>query len=119
METLKLRNPIKINGKEVKKLTYDVNEITVEAFIEAELRKFNAGSKKGVNAAAMEMDYSMHLQLGFAAIVAVNADIDYSDLNRLKGYDLISVARIGRSFTTPSAEQESTADLPENTSENE
>lgn len=119
METLKLKNPIKINGKEVKELTYDVNEITVEAFIEAEMRKFNAGTKKGVNAAAIEMDYSMHLQLGLAAIVAVNADIDYNDLNRLKGFDLIAVSRIGRSFTTPSAGQESTADLQGNASENE
>lgn len=119
METLKLKNPIKINGKEVRELTYDVNEITAEAFIEAELRKFNAGAKKGVNAAAIEMDYSMHLQLGFAAIAAVNSDIDYNDLNRLKGYDLMSVSRIGRSFITPSAGQEPTADLQGNESANE
>lgn len=106
MNTLKLKNPIKINGKEVKELTYDVNEITAEAFVEAETRKFNASSKKGLNASAIEMDYSMHLELGFAAIVAVNPEIDYNDLNRLKGPDLIAVARVGRNFIMPSAAEE-------------
>ncbi len=106
MNTLKLKNPIKINGKEVKELTYDVNEITAEAFVEAETRKFNASSKKGLNASAIEMDYSMHLELGFAAIVAVNPEIDYNDLNRLKGPDLIAVARVSRNFIMPSAAEE-------------
>lgn len=108
METLKLNNPIKINGKEVSELTYDVNEITCEAFIDAEYRKFGSASKKGVNAAALEMDYSMQLQLGFAAILAVNRDIDYTDLERLKGTDLMQVMRIGRNFTVASAEQKAT-----------
>lgn len=117
METLKLKNPVKINGKEFCELTYDANEITAEAFIDAEYRKFAAAAKKGVNAATIEMDYSMHLQLGFAAIIAVNPDIDYNDLTRLKGFDLISVSRIGRNFIMPSAAEESTEELPENTSE--
>ena len=106
MNTLKLKNPIKINGKEVRELTYDANEITADAFVEAEMRKFNAASKKGINAATIEMDYSMHLELGFAAIIAVNPDIDYNDLSRLKGADLIAVTRVGRNFIMPSAEVE-------------
>ena len=117
MDTLKLKNPIKINGKEVRELTYDVNEITADAFVEAEMRKFNAVSKKGVNAPAMEMDYSMHLELGFAAIVAVNPNIDYNDLGRLKGPDLIAVARVGRNFIMPSVEEEPMGNSTENKSE--
>ena len=116
METLKLLHPIKINGKEVKELTYDANEITSEAFIAAEARKFRAA---GVTAGALEMDYSMHLQLGFAAIVAVNPEIDYNDLSRLKGADVAAVVRIGRNFIMPSAVEESTDDSQENTSGNE
>ncbi len=119
MEKLKLLHPIKINGKEVKELTYDANEITSEAFIAAEARKFRAAGRQGVTAGALEMDYSMHLQLGFAAIVAVNPEIDYNDLSRLKGADVAAVVRIGRNFIMPSAVEESTDDLQENTSGNE
>lgn len=119
METLKLLHLIKINGKEVKELTYDANEITSEAFIAAEARKFRAAGRQGVTAGALEMDYSMHLQLGFAAIVAVNPEIDYNDLSRLKGADVAAVVRIGRNFIMPSAVEESTDDSQENTSGNE
>ena len=119
MEKLKLLHPIKINGKEVKELTYDANEITSEAFIAAEARKFRAAGRQGVTAGALEMDYSMHLQLGFAAIVAVNPEIDYNDLSRLKGADVAAVVRIGRNFIMPSAVEESTDDSQENTSGNE
>ena len=119
MEKLKLLHPIKINGKEVKELTYDANEITSEAFIAAEARKFRAAGRQGVTAGALEMDYSMHRQLGFAAIVAVNPEIDYNDLSRLKGADVAAVVRIGRNFIMPSAVEESTDDLQENTSGNE
>lgn len=103
MDTLKLKKPIKIDGKEVAELTYDADEITAEAFITAESRKFAASSKKGGTGAVLEFDYSMHLELGFAAIIAVNPQIDYSDLKRIKGADLVAVAKIGRNFTLLSA----------------
>ncbi len=119
MEKLKLLNAIKINGKDIKELNYDVNEITSEAFIAAEARKFKATGRQGVTAGALEMDYSMHLQLGFAAIVAVNPEIDYNDLFRLKGADVAAVVRIGRNFIMPSAVEKSTDDSPESRSENE
>lgn len=103
MNTLTLKNPIKINGKDVSELTYDANEITAEAFIEAETRKFASAVKKGATTAAtIELDYSMQLELGLAAILAVNDGYDYNDLLRIKGTDLIGVVRIGRNFTMPS-----------------
>lgn len=119
MKTLKLKTPIKINGEEVSELTYDTNEITAEAFIEAEARKFKTVGKQGITAGALELDYSMHLQLGFAAIVAVNPKIDYNDLSRLKGADVAAVVRIGRNFIMPSAAEEPTDGSPESESESE
>lgn len=111
MSVLKLRNAIKVNGKDVSEIKYDENEITAEAFIEAETRKFAAAVKKGASTAAtLELDYSMQLELGFAAILAVNPDYDYNDLLRIKGSDLVQVVRIGRGFTMPS---EATADSEE------
>ena len=64
MEKLTLSNPITINGKKVKTLTYDTGAITVGMFAEAEALKLRATTHKaGGSAGATELDYSMHLYL--------------------------------------------------------
>lgn len=90
MEKLTLSNPITINGKKVKTLTYDTGAITVGMFAEAEALKLRA----------TELDYSMHLYLAMMAITAVNSDIDIADLERISGPDVMELVRIGRNFTT-------------------
>lgn len=52
MEKLTLQNPITINGKKVKTLTYDTDAITVGMFADAEARKLRATSNKGAAALA-------------------------------------------------------------------
>ena len=117
MESITLRNPIQINGKEVKELTYDVNEITPAGFAEAEYRKTRANGSKGApSSAAVELDYSLHLYLGFAAILAVNPEYDFNDLERIKGADVMEVMKAGRNFIIASAAK-STDDASENVSE--
>lgn len=117
MESIKLKNPIKINGNEVSELTYDVNEITPAGFAEAEYRKTRANGSKGApSSAAVELDYSLHLYLGFAAILAVNPEYDFNDLERIKGTDVMEVMKAGRNFIIASAEK-STDDESENASE--
>lgn len=37
--TIKLDNPVQINGKSYDELTYDISEITAQAFAEADARK--------------------------------------------------------------------------------
>lgn len=75
MEKLTLQNPITINGKKVKTLTYDTDAITVGMFADAEARKLRATSNKGGGSAgACELDYSLHAYLAMMAIVAVNSD---------------------------------------------
>ena len=99
METLKLKNPIKIDGKDVAELTYDANEIDGILFATAEAKRKSAAGMKNVSITpAAEFDYSLHLYLGFAAIIAVNRTIDFSDLERMKGRDLVEVMNIGRNF---------------------
>ena len=72
MEKLTLQNPITINGKKVKTLTYDTDAITVGMFADAEARKLRATSNKGGGSAgACELDYSLHAYLAMMAIVAV------------------------------------------------
>ena len=56
---LTLVNPIKIDGKNVKQIKYDTNEITPELFAEAETRKAKAGHANGNRSGAMELDYSL------------------------------------------------------------
>ncbi len=86
MEKLTLSNPITINGKKVKTLTYDTGAITVGMFAEAEALKLRATTHKaGGSAGATELDYSMHLYLAMMAITAVNPDIDIADLERISG----------------------------------
>lgn len=65
MEKLTLQNPITINGKKVKTLTYDTDAITVGMFADAEARKLRATSNKGGGSAgACELDYSLHAYVG-------------------------------------------------------
>lgn len=90
-----LSNPLTINNKKRTELTYDANEITAQMFAEADSRKLTAsGSKNGNAAGAAELDYGLHLYLGFEAIIAVNPEIDMSDLERVHGYDVMHKPRI-------------------------
>ena len=99
METLKLKNPIKIDGKPVDELTYDANEIDGILFATAEAKRKSAAGMKNVSITpAAEFDYGLHLYLGFAAIIAVNRTIDFSDLERMKGRDVVEVMNVGRNF---------------------
>ena len=125
MNTLKLKNPIKIDGKEVTELTYDANEIDGILFATAESkRKAAAGMKNTTITPAAEFDFSLHLYLGFAAIIAVNPSYDFSDVERMKGRDLVEVMSIGRNFMLKSeaarpasASDEPTETTPESTTQ--
>ena len=118
MEKFQLNTPITINGKTVKELSYDTNAITVGLFAEAEARKLKATTyKAGGSAGAFELDYSLHLYLGIMAIVAVNPEIDVSDLERITGSDVTQLMRIGRNFTTVKSEEPSEQDNSDEPSE--
>jgi len=110
--TLRLKNPIMINGNEITEVTYDSNEIDGILFATAESkRKTAAVGRKDISIApAAEFDFSLHLYLGFAAIVAVNPSYDFSDLERIKGHDVVEVMTIGRNFMLASGEKTQTGD---------
>lgn len=113
-----LSNPLTINNKKRTELTYDANEITAQMFAEADARKLTAsGSKTGNAAGAAELDYGLHLYLGFAAIIAVNPEIDISDLERVRGYDVMKIMRIGRDFISGKSEEPYTPDSSDAQSE--
>ncbi len=133
-KTLTLRNPIKVNGLTVSEVTYDTNEITAQMFAEADAAKMRAsGATSGNLSGAVELDYGLHLYLGFAAIRCINPEYDLTDLERIHGYDVMEIMRIGRNFITSRSEEASDPDssgeqsettpepsaLPSETSEND
>lgn len=113
---LALKNPIKIDGKKVKEVTYDSNEIDGILFATAESkRKTAAGMKNTSITPAAEFDFGLHLYLGFAAIVAVNPSYDFSDVERIKGRDIVEVMAIGRNFMLASEQEQPQSDSGEPT----
>lgn len=114
--TLPLKNPVMIDGKEVKEVTYDSNEIDGILFATAEAKKkVAAGMKNTTIAPAAEFDVGLHLYLGFAAIIAVNPSYDFSDVERIKGRDVVEVMAIGRNFILTSEQEQQENDSGEPT----
>lgn len=112
--TLKLKNPIMINGEKVTEVTHDSNEIDGILFATAESkRKAAAGMKNTTITPAAEFDFGLHLYLGFAAIVAVNPSYDFSDVERIKGHDVVEVMAIGRNFMLSSDQGQPGSDSDE------
>lgn len=111
MNQIKLKNPLLVNGKNLRLLTYDTDKITVEMFGDAEAHKLKATAKRGATSAgAFELDYTMHLYLGMMAVIAVNPEIDIADLERLTGVDMMEVMRVGRNFIAARSEEDSPED---------
>lgn len=118
--TIKLANPILVNGKQRNEFIYDTDEITAAAFAKADSNKVAQQAHKGNLAGAVELDYALHIYLGFAAVEAVNPDIDTADLERVKGADVVKFMRIGRVFITGRSEDsspETSEDVSETTPE--
>ena len=97
--TLKLENPILINGNEVAELTYDPQKITAEHFSIACARSAALNKTQSFTFKMKENDYSLHLYLGMMAVIAENPSIDVTDLERIHGFDVLSLTQIGTFFT--------------------
>ena len=97
--TIELENSIPVNGKNVTELQYDTVGITGQLFCEADAkRRIAAGTKNVSIAPAAEFDYGLHLYLGFAACIAAAPEMDFADLERVHGADLVDIMAVGRNF---------------------
>lgn len=105
---LKLRKPLMVNGKEIKVLTYDVDELTINHITKAEACKAKMGGAATISVA--QADFPLHVCIGMQAVMILNPEIAEEDLMRLKGYDITQLAAVGTSFFVP-------PELPENNSE--
>lgn len=90
--------PIEVNGKLVTELFYDPMEITAAQFSEACARSAALDKSKSVTFKTRQNDYALHLYLGMMAVVSVMPEVDISDLERIKGYDVLELTDIGMLF---------------------
>ena len=98
METLKLKHPININGKNVTELAFDFDALTGRDFALAAAR---AGTTGG-DVRFMELDYGCQLYIAFyAAVRASNGLYSIEDMERIKGSDVKAVLNLGRAFLMP------------------
>lgn len=109
MKTIALAHPITVNGKERKTIDLDFEALTVDAFTRAESRSHGG---EGNVLTLMEANGTLHLNLAFEAAIAADQTLDVTDLERLKGADIMKFAAAGRFFTLQSA-----TDSPDETSE--
>ena len=107
IEKIKLRKPLLVNGQELKELTYDIDELSINHITKAEGLKAKIGGKDIVGSITIaQADYALHMCIGMQAVMAVNPDISEEDLQRLKGYDLTKLANVGARFFIEPVEQE-------------
>lgn len=107
VETLKLIQPLKVNGIERKELTYDIYALTVEDYANAENTKVKMLSEGSLGSGFVQTDFTLQICLGMQAIAKVNNDISIDDLKRISGYDVVSLGSIGQRFFMKPAESES------------
>lgn len=98
MDTIRLRQPLKVNGKDMSELKLNFDAITPEGFIRAEALANAKRANEGAGASLMEVDYGFHLYLAFEAVKAADPSVDTADLERVTGYDLIKLMQAGRFF---------------------
>ena len=96
---IELNHPIKVNGKELSVLPYDYYEITNDLYLEAAMRSSRVGNTMNT-AVTRELNEALVFCFGKAAVIAANPAISWEDLDQLKGFDLLSVANVGRFFIT-------------------
>lgn len=117
-KTLILDIPVLINGKERKEFDHDAQEINTELFLEACRRAEEANYSKVVSFKQKENETILHMYLGMAAVIAVNPDISFEDLSRVKGFDILKFADIGWFFILRTSEEASKENNSDGRSEN-
>lgn len=120
-QKFKLNKPILFLGKERTEFDYDFEEVTCEQFSlaasYADSKALIANQQGKPSAAIMEQNTSFHMYLGMMAIIAVNKDIDVTDLEAIKGYDIVRLTQMGRNFIAGRPEEISEQSSSEEQSE--
>ena len=119
MEVIKLISPLKVNGKELSELKCDMDAIDAEGFIRAEALSNAKRNNEGSVASMAEVDYGFHLYLAFEGVKSAMPEVDTTDLERVKGRDLVQLMQVGRFFTlvADGGSEGSSSDAPSESSQ--
>lgn len=119
MEVIKLINPLKVNGRELSELKCDMDAVDAEGFIRAEALSNAKRNNEGSVASMAEVDYGFHLYLAFEGVKAAMPEVDTTDLERVKGRDLVQLMQVGRFFTlvADGGSEGSSSDAPSESSQ--
>jgi hypothetical protein len=91
-KTFKLRKPIMVEGRTVNELDYDEEEITVSLY-------GRACEQGAVPTSIKEINDKLHVMIFWAAVMAVNHEVEFTTLNQVKGIgDILAMGDIGRNF---------------------
>jgi hypothetical protein len=98
METIKLINPILIDGETVAECSYDMNLVTNGDYLAA-VGRCPSNIEKPSNPVA---DYGFLFALGVQAILSANRDKNWTadDFKRVMGHDNWTITQIGYDFFT-------------------
>lgn len=120
IEKITLRKPLLVNGVDRKELTYDIEELTAHNIARAEAMTAKEGGKDMIGTIKIaQTDYSLHINIGKQAVMAVNPEISEEDLARVKGHDLTKLANIGqRFFIEPEEQEQATSSEPQEDTQN-
>ena len=99
MQTIDLNIPLMVNGKELCSLKCDMDSVSAEGFIRAEALSNEKRANVGSVSSMAEVDYGFHLYLAFEGVKAAMPEVDTTDLERVKGRDLVQLMQVGRFFT--------------------
>lgn len=105
-EVLKLSKPLLVNGKSLRELNYTL-DLDVDDILIAHENRAKAHNNMDASMKLVEFDTELHLYAGMQAIIKLNPEIDIADLKRLSGSDVPNLFRIGRTFFTQTASEES------------
>jgi len=92
---LKLKNPIMIDGTEVKEIKYDFENLTAKDMIEAEKMMLGNGQ---ISMTLEEMNYSWHMYLFASTAAKENTGSSINDYFRMKGIDAVKARALARNF---------------------
>jgi hypothetical protein len=105
MKTIKLINPLKVSGEEIKELPFDTSTFGTAQLARA--NKMAVEANNGVFVPAQEIDYNYHLSIAQVIVeTSSKGEISTDDLKRIQGPDLFALQREGRDFLLESVTQE-------------
>lgn len=91
---LKLSKPIMVNGKEVKEIPFNFDDMTAQDKLNASKKYLRDGNIVTVQ----ELDPSYHMYMFTEAVIKANPEMDTTDVFRINAKDAAKAEKLVRDF---------------------